>query len=311
MRRAFGNTARLLFAFFLLFTSFYCVLAYLPDTYIAFIQAPFSPLIPLFIRFHPYLYTVLAGAVSLSLWMERGSDQVARRMVSEFIVVALLVAIYSLVAHPFSGLHNDSHSFVLGLAAIFPILWIGAIDCRTCWRKRDWSVDVTPYFSISLLSLAAVAISIVYPLAAYLRYRFGGMPLPPMHGVDVLVWVASVVAHVLFFGFIVGLLAFCESLAWRMQQRRKVRFALFTAFACIAIAVVFERVAFGAIPLHGTESMFYSAWFGLACALFGGGMTLRMASEPLLQRRGNPKQRHIESALLATVLVVAASVVPA
>jgi len=311
IRRVFGFTARLLFAFFLLFTSFYCVLAYVPETYIAFIQAPFLTWVPVLIRIHPYVYAALAAAVSVSLWAEHREDRVSRRMVLEFIGAALLVSIYLFLVRPFSTLRNDSHSFVLGLAAIFPIMWIGAIDCRTYWRKRDWSVEGAPYFSISLLSLAALAISIVYPAAAYLRYRFGGMPLPPLHGVDLLVWAGSVVAHVLFFAFIVGLLAFCESVAWRTQQRLKVRFALFATLGCIAVAVVFERVAFGAIPFHGTESMFYSAWFGLACALFGGGLVLRFASEPATQRQMNPRMRLLESALLAIVLVVAASVVPA
>lgn len=310
-RRTFGFAARLLFAFFLLFTSFYSALAYFPETYIAFVQAPFLSWVPWLIRIHAYVYAALAAAVGLALWMDRGADRVARRMVLEFIGATLLVSIYLFLVRPFSALRNDSHSFVLALAAIFPILWIGAIDCRTYWRKRDWSVEGAPYFSISLLSLAAVAISIVYPSAAYLRYRFGGMPLPPMHGVDLLVWAGSVVAHVLFFGFIVGLLAFCESVAWRTQRQLKVRFALFIAVACIAIAVVFERVGFGAIPFHGTESLFYSSMFGLACALFGGGLVLRFASEPKLQRQCNPQRRHVESALLAVVLVVAASVVPA
>jgi|ERR1051326_3217378 hypothetical protein len=164
-RRAFGFAAPCLFAFFLLFTSFYSVLAYVPETYIAFIQAPFLTWVPMLIRIHPYVYTALAAAVSLSLWMERGFDRVARRMVLEFIAATLLISIYLFLVRPFSGLRNDSHSFVLGLAAIFPILWIGAIDCRTYWRKRDWSVEGAPYFSISLLSLAAVTISIVYPLA--------------------------------------------------------------------------------------------------------------------------------------------------
>ena len=309
--RAFGFAARLLFAFFLLFTSFYSVLAYFPETYIAFVQAPFLTWVPLLIRVYPYVYTALAAAVSLSLWMDRDLDRVLRRMVLEFIGAALLVSIYLFLVRPFSALRNDSHSFVLGLAAIFPILWIGAIDCRTYWRKRDWSVEGAPYFSISLLFLAALIISIVYPSAAYLRYRFGGMPLPPMHGVDLLVWAGSVVAHVLFFAFIVGLLAFCESMAWRTHQKLKARFVLFTAVACIAIAVVFERVAFGAIPFHGTESMFYSALFGLACALFGGGLVLRFASEPAMQRRSHTQPRQIESALLAVVLLVAASVIPA
>src|SRR5690349_14901311 len=112
--QAFGFTARCLFAFFLLFTSFYSVLAYVPETYIAFIQAPFLAWVPMLIRVHPYVYAALAAFVGLSLWMERGDDRVSRRMALEFIGVASLVSIYLFLARPFSGLRNDSHSFVLG-----------------------------------------------------------------------------------------------------------------------------------------------------------------------------------------------------
>src|SRR5690348_18492127 len=105
-RRTFGFAARLLLALFLLFTSFYSVLAYVPETYIAFIQAPFFTWIPLLIRLHPYVYTALAAAVSLSLWMERDDDRVSRRMALEFIGAALLVSIYLFLVRPFSGLRK-------------------------------------------------------------------------------------------------------------------------------------------------------------------------------------------------------------
>ena len=39
----------------------------------------------------------------------------------EFIIAAALVSIYLMIARPYSHLHNDSHSFVLALATIFPI----------------------------------------------------------------------------------------------------------------------------------------------------------------------------------------------
>ena len=175
--RAFGFAARCLFAFFLLFTSFYSVLAYVPETYIAFIQAPFLTWVPMLIRIHPYVYTALAAAVGLSLWMERGDDRTSRRMALEFIGAAFLVSIYLFLMRPFSGLRNDSYSFVLGLAAMFPILWIGAIDCRTYWRKRDRSMEAAPYFSISLCSWHADNFD---------RLSFGRIPAIPIWGMPLL-----------------------------------------------------------------------------------------------------------------------------
>src|SRR5258708_34270632 len=135
--RVFGSAARILFSALLVFTSFYSVLAYIPSTYIAFIQAPFQSWVPVLIRFQPYLYTGVVAAVGLSLWIERSADRVSRRLVIEFILAAALMSIYSFVARPFSALRNDSRSFVWAIAIIFRILWISAIDFQTSCARRD------------------------------------------------------------------------------------------------------------------------------------------------------------------------------
>jgi hypothetical protein len=51
-----GMAARLMYALLGLITSVYCMLAYLPDMYVSFIQAPLNPWVPVFIRLHPYIY---------------------------------------------------------------------------------------------------------------------------------------------------------------------------------------------------------------------------------------------------------------
>src|ERR1700745_3666222 len=63
----FGISARLLFAALALLTSIYCLLAYIPDTYFAFIQAPFQPWLVALIRFHPYWYFIAFVLLSVSL----------------------------------------------------------------------------------------------------------------------------------------------------------------------------------------------------------------------------------------------------
>ena len=310
--RVFGLVSRCLFALLLVFTSFYSVLAYIPDTYIALIQAPFLGWIPRLISLQPYFYASLVTAVSISLWKERGHDRISRRMALEFIIAGLLVSIYWIVERPYSGLRNDSHSMVLGIATIFPILWAGVIDCRAYWPKRNWTATASPRFGVALLSLPALAVAIVYPATGYLRYWIAGMPLPPMRRVDLLVWMGTVLAHVLFFGLVFGLLAFCESVAWRTRCPLKARFVLFAAVAWIAIALLMDRVAFGAIPFHATESLVYSWVFGLAGALFGAGLVLRASSQTTTDLQAVPQRRYSsETALLSLVLVGAAFVVPA
>jgi arylsulfatase A-like enzyme len=308
----FGLIARCLFALLLVFTSFYSVLAYIPDTYHAFIQAPFMAWIPEVIRFQPFLYALLVTAVSISLWMERSSDSVSKRLVLEFIIAAALVSIYLLIARPYSHLQNDSHSFVLALATIFPMLWIGILDCRAYWRKRNWTAGVSPRFGMALLLASALAVAIVYPASAYLRFWAAGTPLPPIGRVDLLAWSGAVFDQVVLFSLVIGLLIFCESLAWRMRDPLKLRFVSFAGVAWLTLAAVMERVAFGAIPFHGTESLVYSVFFGLAGVVFASGLILRGASQPSHELQTSPQRRHrTETGLLAAVLLGAACVVPA
>jgi hypothetical protein len=310
--RVFGLIARCLFALLLVFTSFYSVLAYIPDTYHAFIQAPFMVWVPTLIGFQPFLYTLLVTGVSISLWMERSSDRLSRRLVLEFIAAAVLVSIYLMIARPYSSLHNDSRSFVLALATIFPLLWIGILDCRAYWHRRDWTATGSPRFGTALLFSSALAVAIVYPAAAYLRYWSAGTPLPPVGRLDLLAWSAAVLAHLLLFGMVIGLLAFCESVAWRTRYPLKVRFVSFAGVAWVTLAALMERVAFGSIPFHGTGSLVYSWFFGLASIVFAGGLILRGVSQPSRGLQAVPQRRHrAETALLALVLLGAACVVPA
>ncbi len=310
--RVFGLIARCLFALLLVFTSFYSVLAYIPDTYHAFIQAPFMAWIPAVIRFQPFLYTLLVIAVSISLWKEKNGDSVSKRLVLEFMIAAALVSIYLVIEHPFSSLRNDSHSLVLALATIFPILWIGVIDCHAYWHKRDWTAEGSPRFGIALLLSSALAVAILYPATAYLRFWGAGTPLPPIGRLDLLAWSAAVLAQVLLFSLVIGLLVLCESVAWRTRDPLKTRFVLFAGVAWLTIAALMERVAFGAIPFHGTESLVYSWFFGFAGVVFAGGVVLRAASQKSAELQAVPQTRYrVETALLAAVLLGAACVVPA
>ncbi|HZD95375.1 MAG TPA: hypothetical protein VE133_14030, partial [Candidatus Sulfotelmatobacter sp.] len=63
----FDSASRASFAGTLLFSSIYCLLAYIPSTYYAFIQAPFLSWMPLFARIQPYLFIITFGGTALLL----------------------------------------------------------------------------------------------------------------------------------------------------------------------------------------------------------------------------------------------------
>src|SRR5689334_4512192 len=58
---------RTAFAAFLVTTSAYCLLLYIPFTYFGFIHNPLLSWLPVFVRIHPWLYAVLLAAVLTTL----------------------------------------------------------------------------------------------------------------------------------------------------------------------------------------------------------------------------------------------------
>jgi arylsulfatase A-like enzyme len=308
-----GSLLRCGFVALLMFTSFYCVLAFIPDTYIAFIQAPFQTWVPFVIHLHPFIYTFLAAGVCVSLWRNRLEDRTSARMVITFVAMALCMAVYSIIARPFSLLNNNSRSFVWAMATVFQILWFGILDWRTYWRRKQWPTDIQLCISVPLVLATALTVAMVYPSAAYLRYKLAGVPPFPVHRTDLLVGVGILLAHVLFFGLVMGLLAVGEAIALRTTRRAKTRFVWFTLVAWLAVAQICNRVLFEAIPYHGIESVIYSALFGLACVIFGGSQVLgatvlpkATTETPMVSRRDR-----LEKTLIALVLVAAVCVVPA
>ena len=170
----FAVVVRLAFVAFMLLTSIYCVLAYLPDTYFAFVQAPFQWWLPLFVRFHPYLYAVLFSLLTFALWTEQRRG-LSRRFALEFIFFHAAVAVFFFVVRPFALIGNNSISYLWGLVLLAPIVWLGLTDYVTSWRAHfcEASLPQSP-LPIAASWIAGMAVGLLYPGLAFLRYAASG-----------------------------------------------------------------------------------------------------------------------------------------
>src|SRR6267154_2024842 len=118
-RRILFLAARLYFGAFILFTSFYCLLAFIPFTYHWFIQTPLVFWFPVFVRFHAYFFlsAIAAAGVTMRPYFR---DPKARRLAIGFLIFNG-VAASGLVLNPFlSHLPNDYRSFIWSLLTLFP-----------------------------------------------------------------------------------------------------------------------------------------------------------------------------------------------
>ena len=182
--------ARLGYAALLVMTSIYCLLAYLPDTYYAFIQAPFERWLPWFIRLHPYLYCVLAVWLSFSLLKGQREKQ-SRRLAIEFVCFNAGATLYLLIARPFSHLGNNSQSYIWSLVLLVPVILIAGIDYVAYWRLAVPSGNLPGHLGFIPLLITAAGIGVLYPAMSFLRFLQMGAPFQ-FSQVDLMAWLAAI-----------------------------------------------------------------------------------------------------------------------
>jgi len=330
-----GMAARLMYALLGLITSVYCMLAYLPDMYVSFIQAPLNPWVPVFIRLHPYIYGVLLLFLGITVLAE-GRTGRERRMVLEFLVAQAAVAVFFLWKRPFSNLGNNSLSFLWSLAVLFPIFWLGVLDhygeSESPGRGRSnvessnvessnqessnqESSNQVSHVPFPIALQAGLAIGLLLPGMLWLSYVFAGRGWD-LNRIDLLAWAWAIGIQLLFAVFAVSCLNLALSLCSRIRERRWRTFC-FYGFASVALAWFFMRVLLPCIPFAGREANIYSAAIAITIVCFSGGFSRRIqasrnsaqsASDADLQPR-NINLR-FENGALILVLLTAMYVVP-
>jgi arylsulfatase A-like enzyme len=298
---------RTLFALFCLLTSIYCLLAYIPDTYFAFIQAPFQFWMIEFIRLHAYLFCGVLAGLAVALWMEYASST-ARRITLEFVGFHVAAAIYFLLKQPISHVSNNSLSFIWSLAFLFPVIWLGIVDeIGKCRRTETKAFRLQIPLHVGLL--AGLCMGFITPASSWLRNTLGGRQFPLDHD-DLLAWTYSLVAHGLF-----GICVACVvNLAGMLAARLKGRLSslIYGAMVSAAVALIFKKVLLISIPFVGLEANVYSVMIAVALVSFGAGLHISKSNAPVPVAPKSWKEAPAtQNVALMLVLLAATYTVPA
>src|SRR3954451_6485862 len=111
IRRILFLAARLYFCAFMLLTSLYCLLAYIPFTYHWFIQNPLVFWFPIFVKFHTYFYIAAVVVVSTTLSQHLETPK-TRRLVFAFFIFNGIVSVVFFFNPFLTHLPNDFRSFI-------------------------------------------------------------------------------------------------------------------------------------------------------------------------------------------------------
>jgi hypothetical protein len=101
--------ARALFVVFVLFTSIYCLLTFIPFTSIHFLQFTHFTWLSLFVKYHPALYWVALALVSVTLVEDARSGR-CRLLARMFLALAGIGGVAIVIKPLLPNLRNDSRS---------------------------------------------------------------------------------------------------------------------------------------------------------------------------------------------------------
>src|SRR5438552_2397505 len=119
--------ARAAFTLYFLLTAAYCLLAYVPFTYLQFLRHDLVPWIAWFSRAHAWLWWIasaLAGATVLDGLAERRT----RALTAGFLAASALGGFLLAVRPLLPRLGNDPASAAWSALSLVPIAWVAAID---------------------------------------------------------------------------------------------------------------------------------------------------------------------------------------
>lgn len=302
---------RIAFTGLLLLTSIYCLLAYLPDFYYAFIQASFQPWLRWLIRFHPYVYTALLGVLGISLVLEKRAGE-DKRQAWIFFFAQASFAIYFFLARPFSSIGNNSLSYIWSLILLVPVFLLGLVDGAAGWKRAAWgSWRPMAGWKFGGLLTAAAAIGVVYPGLAFLRALQLWKRFSAFSSLDLQAWLGAVVAHVLLAAFIVSCFNVAENTAARFSNAVQMRFLFNSLITVFLVDRIFQNVILASLPFYSLTSQIYSAVLALTLVMLGSSLRLRLKQARTADNRHQESRRRRLGAALVLVLFAAAYLIPA
>jgi arylsulfatase A-like enzyme len=266
--------ARLLFGLFALLTSFYCLLVYMPFTRQSVIEWSLVKWLPVFVKFHTPLYWALLGFLAATLLPDIRRPE-TKKIALWFVCTHVLLGIFLLFRPLLSDLPTDERSFIWSLIALFPLLWLAAIDWLSHHRKLNGAERPESRMTYAMVALSAAFLSLLYVGVFYLRYVSKGIvSFRWTEMLVALVW--STGSHLLVFTLVFVILKLIRLVSGRFSAAKKISFYLYNLLASIIGMLIFRKVIFAAISFNNRYADVFSVAVSLAVTPFVFGLCLRL-----------------------------------
>ncbi len=274
---------RLAWGTYFVLTSLYCILAFLPYTFCAFIKAPPYPWMPWFVRHQAGLFWAASAVAVASNWRVRESwSRRARGFLAGLGLLAMAGAY--LTFRPFlPGLESTPAAYGWSLASLL------ALGSLSLWRSGSAEEKDGPsatyetadegVFSYSGGLLIAMVVSLIYMGGAWMRV-YSEKRMLGFHSADAELAFWSLVSHCSIAIVVLSALNLIYLIAARTRKPRAVRFGLTGGLIVAGLFSAAVHFLNGAMSFDGWAARVYAAGLALALTLWGFSLVL-----PLLARQ--------------------------
>jgi len=257
-------------------TSLYCLLAFLPYTFCAFIKTPPYAWMPWLAQHQAALYWSAIAAALISLWPWQKDKRT-------WIGIGLLFAagVY-LTLRPFlPGLENNSAAYAWSLIALLPLIGIAVWQSAGAAGQRGLQgIDsVRLPFGFSAGLLVAVVVSVIYSVGARVRVYSDSHTLA-FHWQDAAVAFWSLVSHLALAIVVLSTLNLIFLVAAKTTKPQVVRRGLVGALITVVLSFVLARFLGNAMSFFGWSAYLYASAFAITLTLWGFSMV-----QPFLARK--------------------------
>jgi len=266
--------ARLLFTLFVLLTSIYCLLAYIPLTQQWVIKCTILTWLPIFAHLHPYLYWIAFAAVATTLRIDFHHSPL-RRLVAGFVIYHIAVG-FSLLYYPLlANLTDDYTSFIRSLLALFSLLWLALIDYTGYFKDARWSTHYKACPGLLTATLAAAFISLLYTAILQRRHAFrADFHFAPSEQAIALGW--SFASHLLIFLSFLACCTLIRFVSHRFGQRDEIEFFLSQSLVVLLIALVVRKVIFTALLFNSLAADVFAVGVSFTVIASLSGLLIRI-----------------------------------
>jgi len=272
---------RLVSGTYFVLTSLYCLLAFLPYTYCAFIKAPPYPWMPWFTHHQAALYWVAATAGIIAARPSFRADW-KRRKAALSAATCLLAGfgIYLSVKPFLPALPNTREAYWWSLLSLLPLIGL------SIWRSSEPATNAPAHvpdavkvrlFGYSAGLLVALVVSVIYTIGARMQMYSESHSLR-LHAQDFELATWSLISHFVVAVAVLSALNLILIVAAKTSKPTTTRRGLIGIVIVAGLSFVLARFLDTAMSFDGWAAYTYAASLALALTLWGFSLVLPFVS---------------------------------